>query len=355
MGKDSRPFLLNPTELYEAFCLLRPAEDFVYGIRAQVALTIAQLVVLVLFYPWIVRTWRNQHTDASCTCRACAPRESLRRLPRRRRALSREKKEKKEKGKTKPILMRKIRKKKRQVSALLALPLELRQEIFKLILGDRVLHIFTDLGREEDSWDNLGHTVCASPADTPHHWGDITTASLITRPPQMQSCIALLQTCRQIYCECIALLYASNLYDFNRPMEYLVFVNSIRPQRLRQIRHLQITQENSENQYELPPTNTLRTQPSGIHLWEKMWTVVGEKMLALTTLKIRFNYRERWSDSGTPRKYAEDMLRPVRRSVRGLMEFSLEANEPDFDLAVLEMEVRQDVYAARRVSSVDQE
>ncbi|KKA17924.1 hypothetical protein T310_8135 [Rasamsonia emersonii CBS 393.64] len=53
MGKDSRPFLLNPTELYEAFCLLRPAEDFVYGIRAQVALTIAQLVVLVLFYPWI--------------------------------------------------------------------------------------------------------------------------------------------------------------------------------------------------------------------------------------------------------------------------------------------------------------
>lgn len=349
---EERPFLLNPTELYEAFCLLRPAEDFVYGRRAIVAMSIAQLVVLVLLYPWIVRTWRNQHTEEACTCRACSPRESLRRLPRRRRAVSKERKKQKKK---KPcVMMCRIRRKREKGSALLSLPLELRQEIVKLILGNRVLHIFTDIGREEDSWDNLGHAVCASAADTPHHWGDIATASLITRPAQMRSCIALLQTCRQIYREGIFLMYASNLFDFNRPMEYLVFVNCIRPQRLRQIRHLQITQEDSENQYELPPgEDAVRSMPAGIELWEKMWTVVGREMRALTTLKIRFYYREGWPyySGGTPRKYVEDMLRPVRRRVRGLMEFSVEANELDFDLAVLEREVRRDVYGAR----VDQE
>ena len=76
--------------------------------------------------------------------------------------------------------------------------------------------------------------------------------------------------------------------------------------------------------------------------------MIGTRIIGLRTLRVHLYYCHSWYYD-TPLTYVQDMLKPLRRQVRGLEDFSLWTDNPEFDIAALEEEVRGEVFQARTV------
>lgn len=132
------------------------------------------------------------------------------------------------------------------------LPAEIRHIIWVAALGGRVLHIVRIKKRLlaidcATIFESIGPDL-----DTSHHgcWG--LTSHMANpsgfyqyprsrHPARPANLLPLLQTCRRIYRETISILYETNVIDVNHvdTLEYLR--RSVLPQRLNQIRILNLT------------------------------------------------------------------------------------------------------------------
>lgn len=132
------------------------------------------------------------------------------------------------------------------------LPSEIRRLIWANVMGGHLLHVVRapkrllaidcneDFGRElktrhHDCW---GFTDAWKPSmgSTPGYYlfpeGD--------RPAKPANLLPLLQTCRLIYTETIPILYRDNIFDLNHVDTLLYLRQSVLPQRLNQIRFLNL-------------------------------------------------------------------------------------------------------------------
>lgn len=171
---------------------------------------------------------------------------------------------------------------------MLRLPFELRENIYKELLGDRLIHIeytywqhaeydpdrtatwpdppfcdecyLTCVGclQEETKdlqavpiWDKCpslctAHLQPLSPlpytsADvevTPEPWPE--SRSTVRKPNGRALDVTVLRSCRQIYNECHHVLYSNNTFSFNNPHVFLCFMKTIHRTNLRQIKYLQL-------------------------------------------------------------------------------------------------------------------
>ncbi|KAL8913125.1 MAG: hypothetical protein Q9171_002019 [Xanthocarpia ochracea] len=173
-------------------------------------------------------------------------------------------------------------------SPILRLPAELREKIYKELLGDRLIHIEythwrheeyypdrmatrpdpafyeechlscvaclqegTDSSKDSPLWDrclNLCTAHPKPPTPLPYSWESVQVTpepwpesrSVIRKPNERAIDGIILRSCRQIYNECHQVLYVSNTFSFNNPRVFLQFMQTVDTTNLRQIRRLQL-------------------------------------------------------------------------------------------------------------------
>ncbi|KAL8925873.1 MAG: hypothetical protein Q9172_002026 [Xanthocarpia lactea] len=184
--------------------------------------------------------------------------------------------------------LKQIAKQNSESSPILRLPGELREKIYKELLGNRLFHIEYTQWRHEDydpdrmaTWPDpafyeecrLSCVACLqegtdSSKDSPL-WGrclNLCTAdlqpptplpysresvkgtpepwhksrSIVRKPNERAIDGTILRSCRQIYNECHQVLYVSNTFSFNNPRVFLRFMQTVHTTNLRQIRRLQL-------------------------------------------------------------------------------------------------------------------
>lgn len=138
-----------------------------------------------------------------------------------------------------------------QSSLFARLPPEIRHQIWSLILGNHLLHIVRapktllaiecveDFGpdletRQHGCWG----FISGPPFDSPLGF---YISPRENHPSKPANFLPLLQTCRMIYTEAIPVLYETNIFDFNHLDSLLYFRHSVLPQRLNQIRTLNLS------------------------------------------------------------------------------------------------------------------
>ncbi|TGO26260.1 hypothetical protein BPAE_0063g00290 [Botrytis paeoniae] len=167
------------------------------------------------------------------------------------------------------------------------LPSEVRMEIYKWVLGGRVLHII----RRKDK---LGHVVCKcdrrdSDVGTREEDACIVAGCRGVKIPGGSgvhervgegsgSLLQLLQVCRRIYSEAISLLYSTNTFNFDSMEAFISFSNEILPRRFDSI--TSVTLDFSFD------TSSLYNESSSndVPRWERTWMIIGS-MKSLTSLK----------------------------------------------------------------------
>ncbi|KAL8688779.1 MAG: hypothetical protein Q9218_005394 [Villophora microphyllina] len=171
-----------------------------------------------------------------------------------------------------------------QTCALLSLPLELRQRIYEIALGERILTLSNEYGmiRIHETlplhcvtWDSRG----------PHRNLNEETADLESESGHPT--FKLLLSCRQIYVEAIGILYSTNIFSLDSPL-MLVYLKDLRflPQRFQAIKHLSISW-------------TYMTDPAHYHgsihepydwaTWEHFWSIIAYDM-QLVSLNASIGY-----------------------------------------------------------------
>ncbi|KAF7912061.1 hypothetical protein BELL_0299g00090 [Botrytis elliptica] len=167
------------------------------------------------------------------------------------------------------------------------LPLEVRMEIYKWVLGGKVLHII----RRKDK---LSHVVCKcdrkdSDVGTREEDACIVAGCRGVKilggsgvheriGERSGSLIQLLQVCRRIYSEAISLLYSTNTFNFDSMESFISFSNEILPHRFDSI--TSVTLDFSFD------TSSLYNESSSndVPRWERTWMIVGS-MKSLKSLK----------------------------------------------------------------------
>lgn len=164
------------------------------------------------------------------------------------------------------------------------LPIELRLEIYTLVLGGKLLHI-VQLPRQ------LAHRSCPSPNEYGYRTCCLSTlrnnvrhASSIARASLSSANIAILQTCRQIYMEAIDLLYNSNAFDFDHLQTFVYFFKSIPSPRLATISTLHVTWSVSRS------NGSYGQATDALNEWERFCHVVAIKMSGLRHFKISLSH-----------------------------------------------------------------
>ncbi|MCJ1437684.1 hypothetical protein MMC27_007071 [Xylographa pallens] len=191
-------------------------------------------------------------------------------------------------------------------SRLLALPTEIRQMIFALVLGNRVLQL-----TYEDRWlrnrIRPGHSCIRNPSavikadktcEAVPYYGlsgwclDDHGVIYATRKSETFRPLALLRTCRAIYIEAIQMIYSTNAIDldFWGFAELTYWSASIGPARLASITSLQMhcnvwfDLRNAEAS--LPFLGVINEFP-GFRTWREVWAIVAEEMPSLRALVVR--------------------------------------------------------------------
>lgn len=158
------------------------------------------------------------------------------------------------------------------------LPLELREEIYGYVLGGTVIHLVQIPRRIVHSRCRLPHPSdglrsCRPAIQTPLDpcLGSVASAN-----------VALLKTCRQIYCEASKILYAVNTFDVNRLSTFISFTETIIPARLAAITRLHVSWEIGSRHS--PSTHTYLEL--GFHGWVRCWHIIAAQMPGLQHLKV---------------------------------------------------------------------
>lgn len=160
------------------------------------------------------------------------------------------------------------------------LPIELRLEIYTLVLGGKLLHI-VQLPRK------LAHRSCPSANEYGYRTCCQTTlrTNVQNSAPKARESLssagtAILQSCRQIYMEAIDLLYNSNVFDFDHLQTFVYFFKSIPSPRLATISTLHITWSVSHS------NGSYGQAIDALNEWERFCHVVATKMSGLRHFKV---------------------------------------------------------------------
>lgn len=159
------------------------------------------------------------------------------------------------------------------------LPLEIREEIYKYVVGEDLVHIVRK-GRE------LAHVRCKFdwPWDVVRKCWCAAAHTCYDEASQLASTAngnaALLRTCSQIYIEAVSLIYSNNAFDFDNQDIFLFFSRSVLPQRLAQIRRLKLNLKVMDIEHTFP---WIEAAPNG---WSLMWLIIGRDMPGLKHLRV---------------------------------------------------------------------
>lgn len=164
------------------------------------------------------------------------------------------------------------------------LPMELRLEIYTLVLGGKLLHV-VQLPRK------LAHRSCPSVNEYGYRTCCPTTLRSNVRhsPSKTKNSLssantAILQTCRQIYMEAIQLLYNSNAFDFDDLHTFVYFFKSIPTSRLATISTLHITC--SVSHFHGSYGQAIGQAIDALNEWERFCHVVATKVSGLRHFKV---------------------------------------------------------------------
>ena len=160
------------------------------------------------------------------------------------------------------------------------LPLEIREEIYKYVVGGNLVHIVR-------KGDKLAHVRCAfdRPWDLFRECRRAAARTCYDDVPTLaftaNGNVALLRTCRQIYTEAVNIMYKHNSFDFDHQDLFLFFSRSILPQRLAQIRRLELNLDIINIKKSFP---WIEPAPNS---WSLMWSVIGKHMPGLRHLSVQ--------------------------------------------------------------------
>ncbi|KAF2811781.1 uncharacterized protein BDZ99DRAFT_497429 [Mytilinidion resinicola] len=216
-------------------------------------------------------------------------------------------------------------------SRLMALPLELREMIYKAVLGNDVMHVI----HKENK---LGHLRCKANSEkacpkrwhgvgpcADSCWGVVDSSNIWMPVEEPQGSdgdvLPLLQTCRQVYSEAFPLLYSTNTFSFI-DLDCLRYLSAtILPSRFNAIKSLRIEWYLTWPLYDVFAQrmlfNTALYPPHDEATWEDIWRIIAG-MTGLQRLRVDLKYFDGFRDNECEQK----MLAPLRQ-VKGLKEFDV--------------------------------
>ncbi|KAF2250713.1 hypothetical protein BU26DRAFT_562678 [Trematosphaeria pertusa] len=211
-------------------------------------------------------------------------------------------------------------------SRLMQLPLELRQMIYRAVLGDSTMHMILKRNK-------LGHLRCKAPSalECPLGyngrtlsreccWGTVDSANIWSPmsgnvdEPTDGNIIPFLQTCRQIYSESIDFLYSTNCFSFSDLDCLRYFSCTTLPARFALIQTLDIEWCMSWPIYDpiaqaLLLSNPALYPPHDEATWEETWRIIAD-MPNLKFIRASLLYFDGFRDPGCE----ERMLAPLRKA-----------------------------------------
>jgi hypothetical protein len=221
-------------------------------------------------------------------------------------------------------------------SPLLLLPAEIREAIFFEVVGGQLVHLVQlpkRLGHircnprascDDANWHRKRE--CIPPGKRKTYWvGEPLVSEEDARSDD--GGLGLLRACRQIYRECIGLLYTSNTFDVNHPQTLVFLARTIRPNRLAAIRSLQISFPGSglRRGYGSIDDRTLK-KPDDLKTWVAMCKIITNQMTGLKslTLGLERTHPFLWMPhlAEVPREDVEKLLQHLS-TLRGLDQFDL--------------------------------
>lgn len=157
------------------------------------------------------------------------------------------------------------------------LPFEIRSQIWMYLLGNKVFHIELRPGR-------LSSRICSECSERNGWCHALWHAEVLDEEPDFKQelCVlALPQTCRQIYCETIELLYSTNTFDISDLGVLKYFVHGVVPKRLRLIQALRVHWQDPSW---CPRWPTAHVGFAGT--WEFFWRVAIDELTGLKNIDI---------------------------------------------------------------------
>lgn len=217
------------------------------------------------------------------------------------------------------------------------LPLELREEIFGLVLGvdrDSTLHLISRAQR-------VGHVRC-SEKSCHLHPQCVTAVNNATylyledsrdAPKISHIELALLQTCKRAYREGIHFLYSRPMFAFNHPETLNWFARTVAPRRLTAITRMSISLSQGLVSWQTPMKQTVpfrkeqprlrlaRNDGDLLRYWDPAWRTILCDMTNLKYLVVIL-IGPKFDDPD----YTEPVLKPLLE-LRGLMTFQFLLHE----------------------------
>lgn len=197
------------------------------------------------------------------------------------------------------------------------LPPEIRQEIYKYVVGGNLIHILRKgkhLAHVRCTYDNLTdfergcrpYAACTVYDEI----GAIASTS--------NGNVALLRTCRAVYAEAVEILYATNIFDFDHQDLFLLFARGVAPQRLGLVRRMHLS---CRGIFLGLPFKF--EHGAGLSGWDSMWAVVAQAMPGLRHLRMRVTGEQGLAYPDEDRWWVKSICQ-----VRGLRSFHLEFRAP---------------------------
>ena len=189
---------------------------------------------------------------------------------------------------------------------------EIRQSIYKFVLGGSFIHVYDVPGQSR-----LGYWHCSysKPISHKHVFGE----TLLNKKPYLNGRLNLLMTCHQVYCEAVESLYRENTFAFfvGPDLKYFQqFTGLVLPQRLADIGslYLNIHADGFE------PRRRVNSSPPLIEDWStQQWDIITNRMTRLKNITIKL---ERVYQADLVLSTSEAWVKPMLR-LKNLDSFTL--------------------------------
>jgi hypothetical protein len=240
-----------------------------------------------------------------------------------------------------------------QQSNLLLLPAEIRVAIFLEVVGGKLVHLIQlrrrlghvrcnpSTSSDEANWHRKRE--CIFPAERKTYWaGEPLVSKEDARSDD--GGLGLLKSCRQIYRECIGLLYMANTFDVNHPQTLVFLARTIRPHRLAAIRSLQISFAGNGLRRGYGSIDDAGLQkPDDLKTWVDMCNIITNQMTGLKSLTLGLERTHPFLLMPhlveVPREDVEKLLQHLSM-LRGLDHFDLKVHPASWKVCELAEELR---------------
>ncbi|KAF2203696.1 hypothetical protein GQ43DRAFT_438617 [Delitschia confertaspora ATCC 74209] len=215
-------------------------------------------------------------------------------------------------------------------SRLMRLPLELREMIYRNVLGDNTLHMILKeqkLGHLRCKASNalecplryngrtLGRESCWGPVDSANIWAP---KSGINEPTD-GNIIPFLRTCRQVYSEAINFLYSTNVFSFQDLDCLRHFSATVLPKRFNLVKKLDIEWYMTWPIYDPTAQQLLLNNPAlyppyDEATWEETWRIIAN-LPSLKFLRVSLLYYDGFQDPACEKKILAPLYKVTQAPV----------------------------------------